>query len=387
MNTTHENLKRFFEEIKKITFWNRIFKWNYVKTLSYNAFSEFESLITKLNELESEINNLEVLKNDNKHLKSISDKSEGQLESLKQENVRLIKENTLYEQGEENRRKDYEKNITEINTVKSLLEADRIKIQQDKENEINNKFEKLKQTWAKHEETVENTIKEICRKHIIEYIDKEQVPFKGKPDNTIKISDEYIILDAKSPSSDDLKNFPNYIKVQTESVKKYIKEENVKKDIFLVIPSNTVEEIKQFTYNMGDYNVYIVTIDALEPIILSLRKIEEYAAVTELDPEERENICRIIGKFVHITKRKIQIDYVFTKEFLSIIKKSENDLPEEILKKVSEFEVSEKFNPPQEKRAKQILTSDLEKDFIKLKKGAEDIVQITGESSETENFI
>jgi hypothetical protein len=110
---------------------------------------------------------------------------------------------------------------------------------------------------------------------------------------------------------------------------------------------------------MGDYNVYIVTIDALEPIILSLRKIEDYEFVGQLTPDERENICRIIGKFSHTVKRKIQIDYFFSYQFLEILTKCNIDLPEDIYKSVQEFEKSEKLNPPQEKRAKQILTDDL----------------------------
>jgi hypothetical protein len=110
---------------------------------------------------------------------------------------------------------------------------------------------------------------------------------------------------------------------------------------------------------MGDYNVYIVTVDALEPIILSLQKIEDYEFVDQLTPDERENICRIIGKFAHTAKRKIMIDYFFSFQFLDIISKCNISLPDDIYKSVQEFEKSEKLNPPQEKRSKQILMEDL----------------------------
>ena len=33
--------------------------------------------------------------------------------------------------------------------------------------------------------------------------------------------------------------------------------------------------------------------------------------LSNLAPEERENICSIIGKFAHTAKRKIMIDYFF----------------------------------------------------------------------------
>ena len=72
-----------------------------------------------------------------------------------------------------------------------------------------------------------------------------------------------------------------------------------------------VDVVDQYVYNMGDYNVFMVTLDSLETIILSLKNIEEYEFAEQLSPEERDNICRIIGKFAHTTKRRIQLDGFF----------------------------------------------------------------------------
>ena len=177
----------------------------------------------------------------------------------------------------------------------------------------------MKLQWSEHETSVEQKIKQLCQTHLIKYIDK--VPFRGNPDNAIEICDEFIIFDAKSPANDDLTNFPKYIKTQTDNVKKYANQESVRKDIFLVIPSNTIETISELTYNMGDYNVYVITTDSLEPIILSLKKIEEYEFAEQLSPEERDNICRVIGKFAHTTKRKIQIDQFFANQFIDLLVK------------------------------------------------------------------
>ncbi len=190
--------------------------------------------------------------------------------------------------------------------------------------------------------------------------------------------DQLIVFDAKSPANDDLSNFPKYIKLQTENLKKYAKHDNVKKDLFLVIPSNTLSVINQFTYNIGDYNVYIITKDALEPIILSLKKIEEYEFADKLSPEERDNVCRIIGKFAHTTKRRIQIDQFFAEEFLDTLQKAKQ-LPTDILGSVIQFENAEKLNPPMEKRKKQILTKDLKEKSEEIQKEIElrDIPEIT----------
>ena len=230
----------------------------------------------------------------------------------------------------------------------------------------------MKWTWGEHEKDVENHLKLICRNHVIKYISQEDFPHpRNKPDNSIEIMDQLIVFDAKSPANDDLSNFPKYIKLQTESLKKYAKHDDVKKDLFLVIPSNTLQVINKFTYNIGDYNVYIITKDALEPIILSLKKIEEYEFAEKLSPEERDNVCRIIGKFAHTTKRRIQIDQFFAEEFLDTLNKAGTQLPRDILESVIQFENAEKLNPPMEKRKKQILTKDLKAKSEEIKKEIE----------------
>ncbi|MDQ6762670.1 MAG: hypothetical protein M3015_08585, partial [Bacteroidota bacterium] len=66
------------------------------------------------------------------------------------------------------------------------------------------------------------------------------------------------------------------------------------------------------------------------------------------------------GKFAHTTKRKIQIDQFFANQFLEILVRCKNDLPEDILEQVIEYEKVERLNPPAEKKTKQILTKDLQ---------------------------
>lgn len=276
----------------------------------------------------------------------------------------LEKDIAQFEQTEENRKGEYKKEIDSINAVREGLEADRTRLNDERVQEKEEELQGMKETWKNHQDNVESNIRSICSKNFINYI--EDVPFKGKPDNTLMIADEYIIFDAKSPSNDDLDNFPKYLKAQAESVRKYIKEEDVKKDVFLVIPSNSTSIIKNHYVNMGDYNVYYVSVDSLEPIIMSLKKIEEYEFADQLTPEERDNICRVIGKFAHTTKRKIQIDYFFSHQFLELLTKCETDLPADIMNSVVEFEKAEKLNPPQEKRSKHILTNDLIKDNERL---------------------
>lgn len=288
--------------------------------------------------------------------------AEAQLKQATAENIKLKNE-------EELRMEEHRKNIGALNQLKEQLQKDRQEEIEERHEEELNRLAALKQTWHHHQTEVQNRIKALCNKHTIQYVDK--VPFKGEPDNTLYICDEHVVFDAKSPSGDDLSNFPYYLKDQAEKARKYAKIDGVKSDIFFVVPSNTLDTIKQTVYNMADYNVYLVSVDVLEPLVLCLCKIEEYEFAEQLSPEDRENICRILGRFAHLSKRRIQVDSFFAKQFIELAYKCENSLPEEIHDKVLEFERSEKLNPPVEKRAKAINLKELETDAHQIDREAE----------------
>lgn len=294
-------------------------------------------------------------------------KTEERLKLVETERNVLKNETISFQKAEEGRQKEATKNFAIAVTLQQSLEKEKERLNDDRVKEKEDEFNKMKLKWSEHEKDVQNHLQLICRNNVIRYISQEDFPHpRNKPDNSIEIMEQLIVFDAKSPANDDLTNFPKYIKLQTENLKKYAKHEDVKNDLFLVIPSNTLEVISQFHYNIGDYNVYIITKDALEPIILSLKKIEDYEFADKLSPEERDNICRIIGKFAHTTKRRIQIDEFFAREFLDTLGKAGTQLPREILENVIKFENAEKLNPPMEKRNKQILTKDLKETVDKL---------------------
>jgi len=338
--------------------------------------SELEKdLATKETEIKHKQQNIELANAKNtafEQLKSENTTLREKLSNIERERNQLKNETITLKKEEENRNETLRKSIESTNTLQESLTKEKERLNDERVKETEVRLEKMKRTWGEHEKDVENHLQLICRNHVIKYISQEDFPHpRNKPDNSIEIMDQLIVFDAKSPANDDLTNFPKYIKLQTENLKKYAKHDDVKKDLFLVIPSNTLKVINQFTYNIGDYNVYIVTKDALEPIILSLKKIEEYEFADKLSPEERDNVCRIIGKFAHTTKRRIQIDQFFAEEFLDTLNKAGTQLPRDILESVIEFENAEKLNPPMEKRKKQILTKDLKAKSEEIKKEIE----------------
>lgn len=401
METGLDTIKKLFNDLKSFTFWDRLFRWNAVRTLLIDASGDLQKLligfdsVSKLNHeldiernknrsLESSISDLKILRAEKDSLltekTSLESKNENflkrgtelatelsavkqKLESRESELNHLREEVTKYKSAEEERKKQHEHSINNLNVIVNRTQQERNK---EKEEQHQREIDRLihqKKTWSNHEESVKGRMKTICNRHGVEYL--ESVPFKGKPDNTLKINDEFVIFDAKSPLNEDLNNFPLYVRNQAESVSKYVKEEGVRREIFLVVPTNTLEELEQFEFRLSDYTVYVISIEALEPVILALRKIEDYEFAESLSPEERENICRVIGKFVHLSKRRIQIDGFFAKQFFELVYRSEADLPKDILEKAVEFERNEKLNPPTDKRAKQISNRELEAEAAK----------------------
>jgi hypothetical protein len=333
------------------------------KTLTANELS-IKELEKERDILNIQIKSLDEVKTKKTELETILRSISDERNDLKNQNIKLNNE-------EEKRKLDSKKEIEALITLKQSAEDEKQALNSIRVREKEEEFEKMKSQWIKHEKDVENYLKEICRNYVIKYVGQEEFPHpRNKPDNSIEIMDQLIVFDAKSPSNNNLENFPKYIKDQTENLKKYAKHDDVKNDLFLVIPSNTLHVINQFSYRIGDYNVFVITKDALEPIILSLKKIEEYEFVDKLSPEERDNVCSIIGKFAHTTKRRIQIDNFFQREFLSTLDKAKK-LPREILESVIEFENAEKLNPPIEKRKKTILTKDLKDQVDEIEKDME----------------
>lgn len=414
MEVNFDNLKRLLESLKNLGLFGRIFNWNKIRVQLIDANGDLQKLMARVEELVKLENLFNLEKSNNKNLNETANRLHTENQVLKESNKQIdvlqkelttlteanknylrrgtelsnevatlkqkleqterelqkvVQQNTEHVKDDEFRNQEYSKSVNALNKIQDKLQNDRNKELEERKNAEIERIRKLRETWANHQINVKNTIKTICAKYTIEYVEK--VPFKGEPDNTLKISNEFIVFDAKSPGGEDLSNFRQYIKNQAESVKKYVKEPDVKKEIFLVVPTNTLEILDQVVFRLADYNVFVVSLDSLEPIILSLQKIEEYEFADQLSPEERENICRVLGKFVHLSKRRIQIDGFFTKQFFELVYRSEAELPKDILEKVSEFEKAEKLNPPIERRAKQISVKELEQETTKLKSEAE----------------
>lgn len=375
-----DHLKHLLETIRTIGFWERLFSWRRVTERLVLAERELSSAETFSREQDKK---LQLLQNElqwqkQQALSNLARKDELTQDAaqwkekyfqVQREFDQLQQQHTVLLANEKSRQQDHTRALDSLTQIENRIREERRTELEQRNLAAIERLQLLKETWSAHEQQVRSVIKSICQRHTIDYVDT--APFRGTPDNTLSICEEFVVLDAKSPAGDDTSNFPNYLKDQAERAHKYAKQASVKPEIYFVVPATTLSALSQFVYKFADYIVYVISVDALEPLLLNLKKIEEYEFAKELTPEDRNTICSLLGRFAHLSKRRIQVDSFFARQFIQLAYKAEADLPKDILASVIEFERSEKLNPPQEKRNKAIPLPEIEKDMQHIKQEAD----------------
>jgi hypothetical protein len=248
----------------------------------------------------------------------------------------------------------------ELNREKAAIREDAEKVRQES-------FEKRKKNWINHENSMIDQLKNLCKRLEIVYHDKKTFPLLRKPDFAIEVAGQFVVLDAKAPADPERpENFYDYLKRQAEGLEKYLKQEGVRKDGFLVVPTDSLPYLQErFFFEIGAYKVYVVTPESLEPALRLLLKIEEYDILQALGPEAQDDIATFIGQASRMIKRRVQIDHFMSDKFIELLT-SGDSLPEEILKKAQSKEKNFHLNPPKLDRGKPLSKEDLQKKQVQV---------------------
>ena len=368
------------ENIKKIissSILYRIFYWKNIVLMIgeiKKALEQYYEQDKRLNVLEKEYGELKTdykaelkINNNLKTRIQILENEKNVLSPLKIKNIELTNELNKMKQEENSKNAIRDSQIEKYEQFEhNARERERREIQ-EKEDTIQANEDAIRRTWQEHETNVNNTIKLICQEESITFV--EEWHHDKKPDNVIKICDEYIVFDAKSPSKNqDLSNFPTYIKDQASKLSKYAHHEDVKKHLFLVVPENTVHALKTLTYNDSNYCVHVISTQALKITMWSLKQIELYEFADKLSPEDRENLARVYAGSQSYIKRSIQIHNDLNEKGLDLISQNMKLISKESLKSLKEnaieFEKGDVVNVSKQNRGKII---DVEQEEIRQK--------------------
>jgi hypothetical protein len=371
-------MRQLLQELQSLGWWGRLFGWGRIRRMLLEASAEWEATQASTSQNNQALQALQgellqarqqsgIAEARASDIQRDKDLLNADLMSARRDVQRLGSELAALTQIDNQRRVELQTNLTSLSQLKERIAEERLQEHQARQEELERKQQRLRQTWQTHQENARNKIRQIAEKHSVPVVDK--FPLKGEPDNVLSICEQYVVLDAKSPGGEDLANFGTYLKTQAEAAVKYTKQEGVFGQLYFVVPSNTLESLPQTVFRFIEYTVYVIPVEALEPVILSLVKVDEYLNVKEISPEDRRNIFVILGRFAHLTKRRLQVDQFFANESLSLAAETENRLPEEMRKEVAEIEKSVRLNPPQERTTKEIGLGTLSTQHKKIEKG------------------
>ncbi len=238
---------------------------------------------------------------------------ESEYKSTTKERDGLANRIAKYEAEEDRRQKKHEDMIAQQEAARKTLEDEKLRIRREDEEYKTRELAERDRMWNDHEQSVIALLGELCKKPQFGFdtYDNANLPegFHGnlKPDFMIGFLNQYIIFDAKVSRSQDLQN---YLKDAVKKTAKKVKgNEDIYSTIFLVVPTDAVLELKQTAFYEEGFTFYIVSPESLEPILASLKKIEQYEFAQEMDPQERENIVDMLAHFdFHISTRNA-VDY------------------------------------------------------------------------------
>ena len=167
------------------------------------------------------------------------------IESLQTENLKISNRVHVLQESEEQRRRLHGEKMSQLNQFLEHQHKQREKEEELQLEKEKQRQEDLKKTWITHEKMVEEKFDLLCQRHSLQSVRGEDFPFRGRPDNTALICDDYVIFDSKSPEGESLDHFPQYVRKQAEALKKYVKFERVKNEAYLVVPQNTLSIISE----------------------------------------------------------------------------------------------------------------------------------------------
>lgn len=232
----------------------------------------------------------------------------GDMKAISSERDMLQKQVNRYEEERARREKEQESAIEKLTTAEKNFEAEKARIIREDEERRAKALEERDRMWNEHEQNVVALLDSLTKKEHCKFsaYNNTNLPeeFSGslKPDFMIGFLEQYVIFDAKVSRSQDLEN---YVKESVKKTAAKIKGNTaIYPTVFLVVPTDAVASLKKLHYYEEGFTFYIVSPEALEPILASFKRIENYEFAEAMDPQERENIVDMIAAFqFHVSTR------------------------------------------------------------------------------------
>ncbi len=220
--------------------------------------------------------------------------------NLQEKNNELTAQLSKLHAEQKQRQQTFEEQIAKLEQSRHALEEERLRIRREDEAEQAAQIAKRDSIWNDHESTVLALLNDLCQKPELNFktYDNKTLPegWSGglKPDFMLELLDFFVVFDAKSSRSENLANY--LAENVKKTAEKFKNAPRIYSSVFFIVPSQAIGELKKLHYFEQGFSFFIISPEALAPILASFKKIESYEFAENLTPEQRENIVNTIAE-------------------------------------------------------------------------------------------
>lgn len=254
------------------------------------------------------------------------------IKSLTKERDLLAKSLAQYEAKKEQHDKQFARELQDLTNAKQKFEQEQQRVTREDEEKNTRTEAERDRIWAEHEQTVIDRITNLCKQpqYAFTCFTNTNLPegfnVKPKPDCLIEFLDQYIVFDAKKSKSESLKAYID--RTIKDTVEKFKKQPKIASTVFLVVPTEALGELKSHHFIHDGYTFYVVSTEALAPILASLKKITTYEFADQMDPQQRENIVQYIAEMDFHINLQNATNIILTKHGVELLEKAHAIDPE-----------------------------------------------------------
>ncbi len=292
--------------------------------------SEYDALLYNKNLLEGKFT--EVERQNNERLLQINERDKN-IQRLENELAVYNKSKELFEQQMEKKISDLENSRKALENEKNrVTESDRIKKEKEEEERT--------RIWAMHEEASKSRMREICQKSglSLNFYENTSLPEgfdpKLKPDFMVRLLNQYVIFDPKFSTA---QNISTYLLTQVKNTAIKIKKSDSSQDIystvFFIIPGIALQEIKETYYVEDGITFFIIPIEAFEPVLRTLKRLEDYDLADKYDPQDREKIVNTIASLDFHIRYQNATNILTSIRGVKVLEESKS-MPDDMIKEV-----------------------------------------------------
>ena len=273
-----------------------------------------------------------------------------ELERLKAEHASTTKERdalrttvTKIETKKEQQEKEHRQMSDKLQAAEQAFKEERQRIIREEEEERHHAEEERDRIWAEHENAVVAQLLDLCKQPQLQFtcFTNKNLPeeFDGslKPDFLIEFLGQYVIFDAKVSKAQSLQTYiDDAVRKTAEKVRK---NSRIYPQVFLVVPTQAIPELKRVVYPKDELTFFVVSREALAPVLTSLKRITKYDKIEQLDPQKRENIINMLAELTSHIDYRNAYDIGLTQmgvQALEKMQKLDPEIASELEQKLSE---------------------------------------------------